>query len=199
MRWTLLVALFLVGCGPSPAASGAESYAGSMPAAGRVMLHGVTVAPCRFGGDLWDGVGQIDASQIDLFGNLLRGRVPYMEIAKALAAPANEALDKPDVKGRAKIVGALEGSPVPLKGQADSFTPQFSGPPTFENVAFDGSARLAVELLDDDMVDDDPMGSFQLGPDEMLEAFRAGNVHQVRVDSQTNGQVLFAAISVLAD
>ncbi|MDC3959589.1 hypothetical protein KEG38_37390 [Polyangium jinanense] len=199
MRWPLLLALFLLGCGPSPAANGAESYAGSMPASGRVMLHGVTVAPCKLGGEIWDGVGQIEPSQIDLLGNLLRGRVPYVEIAKALAAPANEALDKPDVKGRAKIVGPMESAPVRLTGQSDSFTPQFQGPPTFENVPFDGSARLAVELLDDDMVDDDPIGSFQLGPDEMLEAFRAGNVHQVRVDSQTNGQVLFAAISVLAD
>ncbi|MDC0744207.1 hypothetical protein [Polyangium mundeleinium] len=199
MRWPLLVALFLVGCGPSPAASGAESYAGSMPASGRVMLHGVTVAPCKFGGDAWDGTEHIDPSQIDLFGNLLRGRVPYVEIAKALAAPANDALDKPDVKGRARTLGVSEGAPLVLKGQEDTFTPQFQGPPTFPNVAFDGSTRLAVDLLDDDTLNDDPIGSFQLGADEMLEAFRAGNVHQVRVDAQTNGQVLFAAISVLAD
>ncbi|MRG95697.1 hypothetical protein [Polyangium spumosum] len=194
MRSLLLLALFLVGCGPSPAASSAE-----LPASGRVMLHGVTIAPSKFGGEKWDGVGQIDSSQIDLFGNLLRGRVPYVEIAKALAAPANDALDKPDVKGRATLLGPIEAAPVVLAGQEDTFTPQFQGPPTFRAVPFDGTTRLAVELLDDDPIDDDPVGSFQLGPDEMLEAFRAGNVHQVRVDAQTNGQVIFAAISVLPE
>jgi hypothetical protein len=199
MRSPLLFALFLLGCGPSPGASGAESYGGSLPASGRVMLHGVTIAPSKFGGELWDGMGTLEPSQIDLFGNLIRGRVPYVEIAKALAAPANEALDKPDVKGRARLIGALDGATVLLTGQPDTFTPQFQGPPTFRDVPFDGSSRLGVELFDDDMVDDDPVGSFQLGPDEMLEAFRAGNVYQVRVDTQTNGQVIFAAISVLAD
>ncbi len=86
-----------------------------------------------------------------------------------------------------------------LTAQADTFTPQFQGPPTWRDVPFDGTSRITVDLLDDDMVDDDPVGSFQIGPEDMLEAFRAGNVYQVRVDAQTNEQVLFAAISVMSE
>jgi hypothetical protein len=94
----------------------------------------------------------------------------------------------------------MDGPPVALAAQQDTFTPQFQGPPSWSHVAFDGSTRLAVELKEKDLlVADDAVGTFVIGPRDMLEALHAGKVHQVRVDDQTNGQVLFAAISVMAE
>jgi hypothetical protein len=190
----LLFALFVLGC----SSQGAE-YAGEIPESGTLRLHGVTVAPCKYGGAAWDGPGQLAPDEVGVLGTLLKGRVPYVEFAKALATPAAQALDKPEVQGDARLLRPSEEVPTMLTAQEDTFTPQFAPTPTWQRVPFDGSVRLAVNLVDDDIVGVDPVGTFQIGPDDMIEALRAGNVHQVRVDGQTNQQVLFAAISVMVE
>lgn len=62
-----------------------------------------------------------------------------------------------------------------------------------------GSARLRVEVTDIEMSQDDPMGTFELNADDFQATARDGHVLPIRVDEQTNRQVLFASISVMPE
>ena len=46
---------------------------------------------------------------------------------------------------------------------------------------------------------DDPIGSFQIGGQQMADAARAGVVQQVNVSRQTNNTVLFVGVSVMPE
>jgi hypothetical protein len=116
-----------------------------------------------------------------------------------LTDPLNDALSKPDPLGRAELVGPLGASQQRvLVAQQNTFTPQWATA-GWAHVPLDGSTRIRVQLWDEDPANNDPMGTFEVNADDLLAALRAERVHHVRVDEQTHGQVLFAAISVFAE
>jgi hypothetical protein len=194
MRLAWLFVALTLGC--SPAAP--PTY--TLPATARLTLHGVTVGLGKFDGHEWDGPGQVAPGQVRRLALVLSAPNPYAQVAAILADPVNQSLSKPEVLGRAMLLTSRGfGPPTKLDAQRDTFTPLFTGPPTWSGVPFDGSTRLSVELSDDDVMFSDPIGSFQINNADMAAALHEGRVVQVQVDDQTNSQVLFAAISVMPE
>jgi hypothetical protein len=119
-------------------------------------------------------------------------------VASLLAAGSMAALDKPDVYGAAAIVNAYASSPEIRFGVVQgSFTPSFRNV-EWQHVPID-QTRIRVEVMEKDMVRDDPVGTFELGPEILHRASDAGRVLPVPVGDQTTGQILFASISVLLE
>jgi hypothetical protein len=166
----------------------------------RLYLHGVTIALGKFDGMRWDGPGKVEPAQMQRLVLALGAANPYAAVAAVLGEPANRALARPEVLGKATLWTADGTGPATvLSAERDTFTPTFSGPPSWSGVPLDGTARLNVELADSDMMFNDPIGTFQINRDDMLHALQEGRVVQVRVDGQTSNQVLFAAISVMPE
>jgi hypothetical protein len=57
--------------------------------------------------------------------------------------------------------------------------------------------RILVELWDDDLVNDDPIGAAEINSTDLMDALVAQQKFYVRVDDQTEGQLLFLGISVV--
>lgn len=183
-----------------PAAPPAPPPVPTLPATIRLMLHGVTIAMGKIDGTTWDGPGRIAPGQAERLALALGSSNPHAIVLGILGDPVNQALAKPEVIGKAFCHSSAGSSPiVSLRAQRDTFTPQFDGPPTWMSVPLNEQARLHVDLTDDDIAFPDPIGSFQINARDMLLALREQKVVHVRVDSQTNRQVLFAAISVMPD
>jgi hypothetical protein len=195
----ILSLLIGAGCGPKPASERPDDYPGSDPEPeartfGTVSIVGALVAPTKIDGRPWDGMGD-PTELVQAVGGLLADASPYVAIAGAMAGPASAALDKPDVGGSAELYmdGRVFGVGVFPKVQ-DSFSPQWSTV-TWDNVELP-LARVRLTFWDRDLVEDDPIGIVEVGPDDLVTAASVGNVFPVRVDSQ-NAQVLFVAISVM--
>jgi hypothetical protein len=217
MRWVIVLAILVLASGCRSSSRGHSSGTNNvvprlhfpqkypspvpqLPRSVRVMLHGVTIAMGKYDGTAWDGPGRIAPGQAQKLAIALGTPNPYAQVIAILSDPVNQALAKPEVLGRAMLVRATGvDSPIPLNAQRDTFTPQFANLPSWAGVPLDGSVRLNVELTDDDMMFPDPMGTFQLNTQDMLVALRAQNIVYVRVDGQTNRQILFAAISVMPE
>ena len=86
-------------------------------------------------------------------------------------------------------------SAVALAKVQDSFTPQWNSA-QWQGVDV-RRARVRVELIDKDVSNDDPIGTVEISTQQLRDAAAAGSIFPVRVDSQTNGQVLFLLISVM--
>ncbi|MDC3961579.1 hypothetical protein [Polyangium jinanense] len=171
-----------------------------MPTSVRLTLHGVTIAMGKMDGSEWDGFGRIAPGQLERLATALGAPNPYAEVLAILAAPVNQALAKPEVIGRAMLLTAAGyGPPTQLRAQRDTFTPTFSGPPSWSGVSTNGATRLSVEVADNDAFFPDPVGSFQINSADIMRAVREGRVVQIRVDNQTSRQILFAAISAMPE
>ncbi len=123
----------------------------------------------------------------------------FGKIITALADPAVAALEKPEVKGTAWLAG--QGKPREQKtvfATQNTFTPLFQPYLTWPSVPTDGATTVHVVLVDDELVFDDPMGSFELNLSDFARAYQEARVIEVPVHRQTDGQVLFAKIAVRA-
>ena len=68
----------------------------------------------------------------------------------------------------------------------------------WKNVPLGHGARAKLTLFDKDLTKSEPIGTAEITEQDMQAALAAGKVYQVRVDDQTNRQLLFIAISVQA-
>lgn len=195
--WTLgMLAVGLAACS-SPARPARRP---TRPAFARVYLVGVTVAPNKYDGTPWDGPGRVAPDIVHAIAVALGAPDAFAAVLATLGRPAIAALEKPETRGRATLLTSKGASPpLPLLAQRDAFTPQWQGTPSFGHVPLDGSTRVHVELLDNDIAFDDPMGAFDLNAADLLAAIRVGRVFHVRVAEQTNKQILFAAVSVIPE
>ena len=196
MRYSL-VAVVVAGsaasCAPRPVAPESPRFVS-------VTLVGATVAPAKFDGTQWDGTESISSQVMSSLRTALDLSDPASAAARVLTGPAMRGIEKPEPKGTATLIAnGVPDQRMRLAAQRDTFTPIWRGPPTWRHVPLSHDVRLRVELFDDDFAFDDPIGTFELGQDDFMAALRSGHVHQVRVDEQTNRQVLFAGISVTAE
>lgn len=130
----------------------------------------------------------------------MRAADPVVQLAAVFGQPAIRALDKPEVKGQAELF--IRARPVdsqPFRGQRDSLMPTFAPAPSWVHVPLDGTASLRVSAIDEDLVEDDPIGLFVIGPDVLRTAAQRGRVYAFNVADQTGGAVLFASIFVVRE
>lgn len=139
-------------------------------------------------------------------GNALAGGDPVGVVLAALAGPAlNSAigtLDKPDAYGwaQATVFGAIGDSywlAQPADAVPDNYTPIWPYGWHYQNVPIDSDLRIGVTLMDSDLVNDDPIGTAEINSTDIQDALTAQQKFYVRVDDQTDGQLLFIGISVV--
>ncbi|WP_411280192.1 hypothetical protein [Gemmatimonas sp.] len=125
---------------------------------------------------------------------------PAAALGAFLADASLAALAKPEVKGFAEV---YTGGAMPVRVQIprdnrDSFAWSWANPPTWARVQFNAGTRLRVHLIDEDLMFDDPIGDAEIGHRVLLAALKSEKIYQVKVDDQTQGQILFLGVSVVA-
>lgn len=170
-----------------------------------VQIIDAIIAPGKADGTTWDGFGTIPSDVLSDVDQALAAINPVEGILAVLAGPAlNGAIisvDKPDPYGVAQattfgVVGDTYWILDRTHALQDTYTPIW---PTFgyTNVPIDSDVRIAVELWDQDLSNDDPIGVAQINSADLKAALASQEKYEVRVDDQTDGQLLFLGISVV--
>jgi hypothetical protein len=123
---------------------------------------------------------------------------PYVAVVVFITTAA-PALEKPEPFGSAELFApglATQAVQLDRRGQRDTFTPSWEGPPTWRNVPLSPTTRIRVLLSDRDIEYHDPMGTCDINYGDLVTALQARRVHHVKVADQTYQQVLFVGIEV---
>ena len=190
----IAIAIGSLSCAP------ANSVRGPLPPFVEVSLLGVTVAPFKRDHTSWDAQLPVSSAIVDRVSRAIAAPSEAEALAKvitALADPAVASLERPEVKGTAWIAGQGKAREQrTIFATQNTFTPLFQPYLTWPSVPTDGATTIHVVLIDDDLVFDDPMGSFDLNLSDFARAYDEARVVEVPVHRQTDGQVLFAKIAV---
>jgi hypothetical protein len=191
----LLTAL-LSGCGPAPQ---------RLPDRVNIALIDATIGPGTAQGKAWDGPGTVPIAALQEVSRLLatapmRGKAEEAAktgavIAEITAAIAN-VLARPDPRGQVELLVGGASRRLLLPERRDTLRPTWQGV-SFDQVPLVEGMRLRIQLFDaDDIGSDDPIGTAELTHEDIVAALTHEQVVQIRVDQQTQGQLLFVGISV---
>ena len=176
----------------------APPRAPATPAFARVTFIGVVSALSKVDGSHWDIGGSVSSEDVQKVALALGAGDPYAAVLGVIGGLAIPALQKPDIGGSAALwTSAGGGQSFELAKHQDSYTPQWNV--TWSHVPLDGTARIRVILRDLDVQFDDSMGTFEIGPADIRSAILHQRVYAARVDGQTGGQLLLAAISAIPE
>lgn len=169
------------------------------PRFARVAFVGLLAGPGKVDGTQWDGPGgTVNREDWQQVATALGATNPYAAVIGVFAGPTIQALEKPDCGGSAVLSSSAgTGTEWVLTKKQDTFTPQWAA--TWDHVPLNGSARIHVEVIDHDLFVNDPMGVFEIPSASIHAALAAGKVLPVRVEDQTNRQILFALITAQAE
>lgn len=177
-----------------------------LPAYVRISIDGAVISPAKANGRKWDDMSAVSPEALIALGGFLRTKPLVAAAASAagmVAEVAGAGAAPPDPYGSAELfVGARSLGKLALdrKGQSDTCTPGWSGPPTWYRVPLTPDLHVRGELLDRDrFAADEFIGRFAIHHDHLVEALRARTVYPVAVDDQAAGQVLFVWIEVWPD
>lgn len=192
-------AYILPGMPLAPSAPPAYAPAAYLPRFARVAFVGLLAGPGKVDGTQWDGPGgAVSREDWQQVAVALGAANPYAAVIGVFAGPTLQALEKPDCGGSAVLTSSAgTGTQWTLTKKQDTFTPQWGA--TWDHVPLDGTARIRVEVIDHDLFFNDPMGIFEVPSASIHAALAAGKVLPVRVEDQTNRQILFALISAQAE
>jgi tetratricopeptide (TPR) repeat protein len=162
-----------------------------------VTLTGLLVGPAKANSKPWDGFGKVGGKKIAKLAAALSGVEPYTAALGLISGPVFSSIEAPDVAGRAELYrnGRLVHR-YKLRKRQDTYTPSWSGIVWKGVNVYESSIRLT--LVDRDFDNDDDIGILEITSDQLQEAAEEGKVFPVKVNDQTNNQVLFALILVKA-
>lgn len=192
----------MLGCAPSAQPSSQLSAQAFRPFQfARVALADMTIGLAKPDGRPWDGPsGSISPEDARVLALALGATEPFAAVSSVLMRPAVQAMDKPEVKGYAALyIGAARQPPQTFRAQRDTMHPMLQPQPVWEHVPLDGSARIEVNAVDDDVAFDDPIGTFFVGADALAAGANSGTLYQFNVANQTQLSVLFVGISVIPE
>lgn len=169
-----------------------------------ITLRGAVIAPSKADGSPWDGDLRVPDNVRDQVTQKLLGSGVRNLDTDAIAAAAIvyvgtgllDQINKPDVYGAAVVVGT--NLQVPIQKEENTYTPNGWGV-TFSRVNWSSQPRVEVVLKDADELHDDLIGDVVISTDDLKNALAAGKPYDVRVDDQSNGQLLYLSIVVTAD
>jgi hypothetical protein len=188
--------------GGADAASPAPDTAPKPPTYVNIEILSVLLGPSKSDGTSWDASGTVPSSVTDGLAAVLR--LPGTgEILNFMASAAVQALSKPDPIGTAQI-DVSTGFDAKLDRELandtnnteDTFEPTWPGNPGWSSVMFSTDLKVRVKIKDADLVEDDDVGVATLVGSDIYQAWLDGRTYWVRVDEQTNRQLLAVAIQV---
>jgi hypothetical protein len=167
-----------------------------------IQIKDAIIAPGKADGSNWDGFGKVDSSVVQAVAAALLESDPAAKVVAALASPVLSNIDKPDPYGTAQLTAygmtVAPAARVTRDGAIpDTFTPIWPSTFEYKNVPIDTDVRISVDLWDKDLLDDDPIGDAEINSTDLRAALAAQNKYEVRVDGQTDGQLLFVGIEVV--
>ena len=167
-----------------------------------VTIKDAIIGPAKADGNPWDGFGSVDQGVLHAVADALVGTNPVAAVLAALGNPALLAVSKPDPFGwaQASVFGTigdaywLAQDPPAMQ---DTVTPTWPYGWYYQNVPIDSDVRIGVTVIDSDLSTNDAIGSAEINSDDLKDALAAQQKFEVRVDDQTDGQLLFIGISVI--
>jgi hypothetical protein len=167
-----------------------------------IQIKDAIIAPGKADGSNWDGIGKVDSSVVQAVAAALLESDPAAKVVAALANPVLSNVDEPDPYGTAQLTafGMTLAPDVRVTRESaipDTFTPIWPSTFEYKNVPIDTDVRISVDLWDKDLLDDDPIGDAEINSTDLRAALAAQNKYEVRVDGQTDGQLLFIGIEVV--
>jgi hypothetical protein len=167
-----------------------------------VQIKDAIIAPGMADGSDWDGIGMVDPTVVQEVAAALMESDPAAAVIAALANPVLDSVDKPDPYGTAQLTAyGTTFAPVALVTRdnaiPNTFTPIWPSTWQYKNIPIDTDVRISVDLWDEDLVDDDPIGDPEINSNDLKTALAAQDKYEVRVGGQTDGQLLFIGISVV--
>lgn len=161
------------------------------------------IGPSKADGRAWDGLpgARIPDAARAAVRAALGATNPYAAVGLVLAELVNTGTKPPDVQGTATMFfgGQPTGPAQFLPKIQDSFTPSWLTPARWSHVPLDDRVRIRVHFDDADLQFDDPIGDVELNAGHLATALAAGTVSHIRVENQTQEQVLFVGISVMRE
>jgi hypothetical protein len=156
----------------------------------------VTVGPTKIDGSPWDGTGSsISSSDVALIAEALEATNPYSTVIGLLSDPAMSAMSKPEVFGTATLTSSAGKAPLQkFAGERDSLRPHFPSAPHWERVPLNSATRIEVALMDEDVLNNDSIGTFVVNSKALTDAVREDKVYQYKVADQTAKAVLFVGL-----
>jgi hypothetical protein len=195
---------------PSPAAS---SPSGAAPSLVTIQLEGALINAMKTGNACWDPGCDADASKAafdacaDIVSLALPPAAGYAQAVAVLGPFVAGAMSLPDVYGTATLfVGGKPSKTLQLQQVLNNLTPIWDGM-LFEGVPLAAGTSVTIKLMDADSAilgdlgvdQDDPVGEFTLGVDDLRAAAQVGKTTQVNTGKQTASQVLFMNLTVLPE
>jgi hypothetical protein len=164
------------------------------------------IGPSKSDGTYWDTTGTIPSSVTNALA-AAAGQPEVGPLLEFMASSAVQSLSKPDPFGYAELDWAGTGFDsaydIPLADTSnnteDTFQPTFPGPPQppgWQQVAYSDGLLVRVTLTDEDLALNDDIGTATVKHGDILAAWTAQGTYWVRVDDQTQKQLLAIAIQV---
>lgn len=148
----------------------------------------------------WDGTGgAIDEGTWGELAFAMGAADPYTAAIGMLASLVDAGTARPDPRGTALLYDAHDEVELDMPMEfKNTYTPTWSDV-TFHGVPTSNDIRLRITLIDQDVMEDDPIGVAELTQLDLEAARTAGRVHHVQVNDQTQNQILFVGVSVLPE
>jgi hypothetical protein len=176
----------------------------AMPKTISIELVGALIGPGKIDGTQWDLTDQVPPEILDALADAY-GYPGMGKVLEVVQSAAYQALSKPDPFGVANLnpdgVGFDSKLNVNLADEAtnteDTFTPLWPMPfPGWQRLQVEPGMEVRVTLYDEDLALNDDIGTATITYDDILEAWTAGDSHWIRVEDQTNEQLIAVQIQV---
>lgn len=174
----------------------------ALPSYVNIDILSTLLGPSKSDGTSWDSSGTVPSSITD--GLAVALGVPGTgPILNFMASSGVQALSKPDPIGSAQLdVGTGFDPTLNLElanttnNTEDTFEPTWPGSPGWISVKLSSGLKVRLTVQDEDLVYNDDVGVATVTYADIVAAWIDGRTYWVRVDSQTNNQLLAVAIQV---
>ncbi len=177
-----------------------ESY--TLPETVTITFVDALIAPFDAHEEYWDSHEQVDAAMVSGLASALGAAAPYSAVLGFVASYASDAYALPDPYGYHQVWDGDNWLSGELVDESCNFEntlhPMWPGP-GWHHVPVEPNMRLRVNLFDEDLFNDDPIGTAEINYEDIVAALQAGEVYQVNVANQTQNQLLFVGISVVPE
>ena len=174
----------------------------TLPSYVNIDILSALLGPSKSDGTSWDESPTVPSSITDGLALALEapGTGPILNF---MASAAVQALSKPDPIGGGQLDQGTGFDPtlnIELANETnnteDTFEPTWPGPPGWRSVRLSSALKLRMTIRDEDLVYNDDVGVATVTYADVVAAWIDGRTYWVRVDSQTNNQLLAVAIQV---
>ena len=208
--WSIVLGAVVVhvisGCGgdgSTDSGSGGEGGAATAPEpdAVNISLASALIRPWDTQKEEWDGSSSASSEEIDALLSALANVNPYAAALEYVSNLAADGWAPPDPFGQIELfTGGQWRSDlqIDIPPTQDTFNPPLYND-GWPNIPVEQEMRVRVVLWDEDVVNDDPIGSVELNRDDMMNAYFAGGVYPVNTSDQDAGSILFVSVSITAD